>query len=43
MNLTPSVQNCIQECLRCYQSCQSNAAGMCLNRVALTLRRSTCG
>ena len=32
MSLSASVQSCIQECLRCYQACQSNAAGMCLEQ-----------
>lgn len=27
-----SMQSCIQDCLRCYQSCQSNAMGMCLEQ-----------
>ena len=32
MTLSASVQSCIQDCLHCYQTCQSNAAGMCLER-----------
>ncbi|NUR23923.1 four-helix bundle copper-binding protein [Frateuria sp.] len=27
-----SIQECIQACLHCYQSCQSNAMGLCLEQ-----------
>ena len=32
MTMSASAQSCIQDCLRCYQTCQSNAAGMCLEQ-----------